>query len=147
MKDVVADCMSTDVIVADFGVPLAEAVRLMNLNKIRHLCVVSAAGQVVGILSDRDISRALPSALSEASRSEFTRVLEMTHVGQVMTRDPMVVSPTMPLNLAALLLRDYRINALPVVDNDQLVGILTTSDCLSALADSPPVANTEQNAA
>lgn len=147
MRDVVADRMTSDVVVAHPALALDEAVRLMKLNKIRHLCIVSAGGHLVGVLSDRDISRALPSALSENSGSEFTRIMEMTRVGHIMTRAPVVVSSTTPIGRAAVLMRDHRIDALPVVDRGQLVGILTTTDCLGALALTEPSQDAPQSAA
>ncbi len=147
MKHTVADRMSSDVIVAYPTLQLAEAVRLMRLNKIRHLCVVSAAGQLVGIVSDRDVSRALPSVLSENAGAEFTRVLETTRVGHIMTRAPIVAAPTVELWRAAKLMLENRVDALPVVEAGHLVGILTTTDCLSALLPSPIPSGKAQSAA
>lgn len=140
MPLLVSDCMTTEVVTVRTGVPLSEAVRLMRLNKIRHLCIVNAEGRLVGIVSDRDLARALPSVLAGDTGAEFTRVLEMTQVGHIMTRAPLVASSSDPLWRAAHLLRDRRIGALPVIDHGQLVGILSTTDCLSAIAPPTPPA-------
>lgn len=147
MKNVVADRMSHEVIVVHPGLRLAEAVLLMRLNKIRHLGIVSAAGQLVGIVSERDVSRALPSELSEDDGAEFTRALETTRVGHIMTRATTVAAPSTELWRAAQLMLENRIDALPVVERGTLLGILTTADCLSSLLPAARVADPAQSAA
>jgi CBS domain-containing protein len=82
----------------------------------RHLPVVDGS-QVVGILSDRDLQAYLGH-------------LNHTRVNAVMTPDPTTVSVETPTTEAARIMLDRRVRALPVVDGERLVGIVTTSDVL-----------------
>jgi acetoin utilization protein AcuB len=93
----------------------------MRMFKTHHLVVLDA-GQVVGILSDRDLG---------SSRGEVLRSGEL--VGDVMSQKPLVAGPTMTLRQAANLLRGHTIGSLPVMDRGKLVGIVTISDLLTAL--------------
>lgn len=127
----VADLMTRDVRTLAPDQTLRDAVVLMRRLKIRHLPVVDGE-LIVGIVTDRDVKRATPSALSEEGRSEYDRVLNETNIGQVMTRDPMTVPATMTIKDAVKALLDHRFGALPVVTGGKLVGIVTENDFLRA---------------
>jgi len=111
---------------------LRDAIALMQRHRIRHVPVVTS-DRVVGILTDRDVKRATPSLLTGVSQEEFDRVLNETHVGQVMTRNPFTVTPSTSLRDAVKILLDRRFNAVPVVEAGRLVGILTATDLLRTL--------------
>jgi len=100
-----------------------EAVAIFTAGQFRHL-PVTHDGRLVGIVSDRDVLRAIASDAEASSAS----------VAQIMTADPAVVSPGSSLGDALREILRHRINCLPVVDGDgQLKGILTTTDLLRAL--------------
>jgi acetoin utilization protein AcuB len=123
----VREWMTRDLITVTETTPLLEARRLFLENEIRHLPVVRD-GQLVGIVSDRDLNRLLferghePSSVEEAT------------VYSVMTTELVTVHPEGPVSAAALLMHNRRVGALPVVEGDgTLVGILTVSDLLEIL--------------
>lgn len=100
-----------------------EAVAIFTAGQFRHL-PVTHDGRLVGIVSDRDVLRAIAGDAEASSAS----------VAQIMTADPAVVSPGSSLGDALREILRHRINCLPVVDGDgQLKGILTTTDLLRAL--------------
>lgn len=99
-----------------------EALKRMHSRKLRHLVVVRE-GEVVGIVSDRDLAALLIG--------DFR--LDRT-VDQVMSRGVAVVAPGDSIEEAARLMRRRKIGALPVVDERKLVGILTVSDLLELLS-------------
>ena len=68
-------------------------------------------------------------------QQEYNRVFEETPVGKIMTRDPVTISSRAPLAEAVQLLSQNKLGCLPVVDEDQLVGIITMRDMLRALGD------------
>jgi acetoin utilization protein AcuB len=113
---------------------LARALRITRENRVRHLPVV-AGGELVGILSDRDIRLASPSpyAADDVDRTEF---LERTSVAEVMTREVITIGAADTVEDAAKALVRHRIGALPVVDaGNHLVGILTETDILHAFVE------------
>ena len=102
--------------------------------RIRHLVVVEDA-RVVGIVTDRDIRLNLPSPATSLSMWEINFLLARLTVGAVMTAAVLVVEPDRPIAEAARLLIDHKISALPVVEEGRLVGIVTESDFVRALAE------------
>lgn len=133
----VADLMTRDVRTLSPEQTLREAVVLMRRLKVRHLPVIDQ-DRVVGIVTDRDVKRATPSALSEDGRAGYDRVLNETPISQVMTRDPLTIQPSMTVKEAVKALIDHRFGALPVVADGKLVGIVTQSDFLKLLYNSLP---------
>jgi acetoin utilization protein AcuB len=91
----------------------------MRAGRIRHLVVLDA-GRVVGVLSDRDLAGSGALRKSES-------------VGDVMTAPVVAGDPEMTLRQAANKLRGRSIGCLPVMEEDKLVGILTTTDLLELI--------------
>lgn len=111
---------------------LADALRLTREHRIRHLPVVLATGELVGVLSDRDIRLAMPSPLT-VSDEERAGFLEQTAIAAVMVREVITVSPLETIEDAARTLYRHRIGSLPVVNaRGDLEGILTETDILHA---------------
>ncbi len=128
----VSDRMTREVVTLEEEQSLREALTLQQLHKIRHIPVV-ADGRVVGILTDRDLKRASPSLLSGIDQKQYDELLETIRVGQIMTRNPHTVTPATPLKHVAEILIDRKFGALPVIENNLLVGIITEIDLLRAL--------------
>jgi CBS domain-containing protein len=120
----VRDWMSARPITVSPECPLEEVLRIMRSRGIRHLLVADAE-QLVGVVSSRDVRRPLTD--------RGTPITSATPVGQVMTESPVTVGPDLPLTEAARLMLDSKIGSLPVIEGDQVVGILTKSDALEAL--------------
>lgn len=125
--------MTADPVAVGPSDSLADALRLTREHRIRHLPVVEG-GELVGILSDRDIRLAMPSplAVADAERAAF---LERTTISQVMTREVITAGPYDTVEDAAGQLCRHRIGALPVVDAfGKLLGLVTETDVLEAFA-------------
>ena len=130
----ISEIMRRDVVTLQEGQSLRDAFDLLQRHRIRHVPVVSE-GRLIGILTDRDLKRATPSLLTGIDRETFDKFLDETRVGQVMTRNPYTVTPTMSLKDAAKVLIDQKFGALPVIEAGKLVGIITETDLLKALHD------------
>ncbi len=128
----VKERMSQRLITIDPGANLAEARRLLDQHRIRHLPVVEES-KLVGIVSDRDIR-------SAASASSLDRV----KVGVAMTGNVISVSPETQVQEAAKLMVLHRIGGLPVVKEGQLVGIITETDLLKAFVELVETATLER---
>jgi len=114
---------------------LEEARRLMRAKNVRQLPVTGEGNKLVGILSDRDIREAtLPVGLLPAStEKEMEEMLAGTPVEKVMTRKVATATVNDSLEDAIVLLHDFRVNALPVVDDEgKVAGIITRTDVLKA---------------
>jgi acetoin utilization protein AcuB len=111
---------------------LDDAVGLMQAMKVRHLPVVRGSW-LIGIVTWTDLMRTSPPRQPALRARGASSVLRKAHVADVMTADPMTVSPDVPVEVAARMLRDHKIGALPVVEHGMLVGIVTESDLFSVL--------------
>ncbi len=110
---------------------VVAARRTMDAGGFRHLPVVEQ-GRVIGIVSDRDLRSIWPSAMTP-ERKGVEADLERVSVRHVMTQKPLVVGPHTSLADAVRLLVDHQVGALPVLAEDEIVGILSESDALRAL--------------
>jgi len=98
--------------------PIAEALAIMQQYRISGL-PVTRNGLLVGILTNRDL--------------RFEKRLDRT-VGEVMTKSVIIIGPDREARDAARLMMEHKIGALPVVDDDHLIGIMTETDILRAFA-------------
>ncbi len=123
--------MKRDLVTVPRGATLEEAARLLKAHRIHHLPVVEEGDRLVGIISDTDLRNAtLDGMFGCADRGDSGRPVT---AGEIMTRDVRTLSPGDTLDDAMLVLSRERIGALPVVEGERLVGIVTKADILSAL--------------
>jgi len=126
--------MTREVITVDPDKTVFDAQDLMAQNKIRHLPVVDANQKLIGIVTDRDIRSALPyNFIKDACSPEQREEICALTVKDIMTRDPISISPTYTIQDALLMIQNSRVGALPVVDDEgKLSGILSVRDLLRA---------------
>lgn len=123
----VGDLMTRDVITLQETDGLMQGDDLVKRHRIRHLPVVRD-GRLVGMVSDRDLIRAL-------SRQSASTPRPLTPISDIMTRGLETVTPETPARDAIHKLLDHRFGCLPVVDRDsKLVGIVTESDFMRLAA-------------
>jgi len=132
----VKDLMTGTPITTSPTTPVLDARQTMLRERIRHLLVVEH-GTLLGIVTDRDIRLNLPSPATSLSVWEINHLLARLTVGQVMSKYVITVAPDRDARDAARIMLDEKIGALPVVENDRLVGILTETDLLRAFVREP----------
>jgi len=125
----VQDLMQTKLITVTPETTLPEAIRLTGQRGIRHLPVLED-GTLVGMVSDRDLKRAMASPATSLDVRELNYLLDRLRVGEIMTRGVITARPTTPVEEAARLMVQEKIGALPVTDGERLVGIVTETDVL-----------------
>lgn len=130
----VRDRMRRAVITITPGESLNMAQERMRKHGIRRLPVVQN-GRLVGIVTDRDVRQTWASPATALSTHELLYLLEKVTVGEIMTHQPITVTPDTPLIEAARLLRQHKIGGVPVVEGEALVGIITETDLLQAFID------------
>jgi CBS domain-containing protein len=123
----VSQFMSTDLFTVhpDDLVDLAASV--MDWRHIRHVPVEDREGRLVGLVTHRALLRYLTNGAVKSDASATT-------VREIMLRDPLTVSPSTSSLDAMEIMRSNRVGCLPVVENEQLVGIVTSYDFLAASA-------------
>jgi acetoin utilization protein AcuB len=132
----VADLMTVEPDTVSPETSLLEVIDRLKADACRQMPVLDDEGHLVGIITDRDIRLAMNSPLVLHERSQDLALLGAATAGSVMTPRPVTVSPDTPAAQAAKILSTYKFGALPVVDGDALVGIITVSDFLDYLAES-----------
>ena len=110
---------------------VVEARQLMSNRRIRHLLVTDGP-KLLGIITDRDMRLNLPSPATSLSVWEINYVLARMTVASVMTKSVVTVEPSRDAQVAAHLMLDHKIGALPVVEAGWVVGIITETDLLRA---------------
>jgi len=155
-----SDVMSGNVLSVRPEATIAEAIRLMLDNRISGLPVLDETGRLVGILTEGDLLRRGETG-TERHRPRWLEILMgpgrlaeeyvRTHgrrIAEVMTRDPVGVSPDTPLEEIVALMERHRIKRVPVLDGDVPVGILSRADLLrglaGALAEAPVAAASDE---
>jgi CBS domain-containing protein len=120
----VRDIMSTKVQTIDMNEKAETAWNLMKWKRIHHVVVTDGPGQVVGVISARD--------LGGRDRED---ALKIRPVAAMMTAYAVKAVPEMPVKQAANVMRGWNIGCLPVVSDGKLVGIVTVSDLLRIIAE------------
>ena len=124
----VVDVMTKHPLVVTPSENIGQADEIMTANKIRQLPVVNER-ELVGIITDRDIRSFLSESL--LSPPEAREKALRTRIAEVMTTDPLTLSPDDNLQEAVELLINEKIGGIPVVDEAEgLVGIVTYVDVL-----------------
>ncbi len=132
----VQNWMTTDVVSVGPDTSLLKVGKLMKDHHIRRIPVVDDNGQVVGIISDRDVRDASPSKATTLDMYEMHYLLAELKAKNIMTAKPITVKPTDTVEQAALIMLDNKVGGLPVVDdNGKLVGIISDHDVFKALVD------------
>lgn len=136
----VRDLMTRDVLTLTPETPLKRAAELLARERISGAPVVDDAGRVVGVVSEADV---LVKASAEAPRSgllgwllepapDYHDKIAATLVEEAMSAPVVTIAPDRGVHEAASLMIDENVNRLPVIDNQELVGILTRADIVRA---------------
>ncbi len=126
------DIMQEKIVTLSVTDRLSTVEDIMTLGRVRHIPVVRL-GRLVGVVSERDLLRASLSSLAHRS-DERRAFLEGVDIAQVMSAPPVTVGPDASVEEAACVMADRKIGCLPVVDGDELVGLVTETDLLRYFA-------------
>ena len=126
--------MTTDVITIDEDSSMMKASLIMKEKKIRCLPVVNNKGDLVGIVSDRDLKDAAPSKATTLDVYELNYLLSSIKIKDLMTTNLAYVRPDETVEFAAILMLENKISSLPVInDKGALIGIVTQTDIFKVL--------------
>jgi acetoin utilization protein AcuB len=129
----VKDQMTPDPICGHPDMPVAEAQALMQENNIRHLPILDADKRLVGLITQRSLMQAVPSDLSQFSPFVVNYILAKLQAHNIMVRDVFTIDPDTTIEEAARVMADKKIGCLPVVQDGDLVGIISDSDLFNIM--------------
>jgi acetoin utilization protein AcuB len=129
----VGSVMHTHLVTVPPETSLAQAQRIIEERRINHLLVVDKKGELQGIVSDRDLKKSWASSATTLSKNELSYLLDQLTVASIMVRKTINIAPGTTIERAAYLMQHHRISALPVLEGEKLVGIITTTDVMQVL--------------
>lgn len=124
----VGERMSRPVITIHPEMPMQDALKLMQKERVRRFPVVDKRGRLVGIVSDKDLLNASPSKATSLTIYEVNYLLSKITVKEIMTRDVITITEDTPLEEAARIMADNKIGGLPIVRGNEVSGIITETD-------------------
>ncbi len=124
----VKDRMTCDPVVITTDTSLKEALEIVRSKPFRHLPVLDENGKLVGIVTEKSLVYASPTSTTALSVFEVDYILSRTKVGQIIQGSVISVGPDWPIEEAARVMVDRRIGCLPVVEDDNLIGIISDTD-------------------
>jgi acetoin utilization protein AcuB len=125
--------MHTDLITVSPQTTLVEAKELVEKNQIDHLLVVDDLKKLVGIVSDRDLKQYWASPATSLSKNELNYLLQKVLVSMIMIKTVVTIPTNSTIERAALVMQQNRISALPVMEDGELAGIITSTDVMGVL--------------
>ncbi len=130
----VRDIMERNVIKISAGERLSTVEDIMTLGRVRHMPVVSG-GELVGVVSERDLLRASLSNVHHFGSEERRAFLYAVEIARVMSQPPIVIGPHETVEEAAQVMAEEKIGCLPVIEKgSKLVGLITETDLLRYFA-------------
>jgi CBS domain-containing protein len=125
----VREIMATEVVALKVGEELSLASDIMTLARIRHLPVVEG-DHLVGIVSQRDLFKASLASVMGHDYKETRDHLKKITIKEVMVKDVATIGPNAKIHEAGRIMLEKKIGCLPVVQNGNLVGMVTETDIL-----------------
>ena len=127
--------MSKELVTANADDSVSSIAELMRKHRIRRVPIVSKddSETLLGIVSHTDVMHAFPLEVAPSSAAASTiEAVQKHRASEVMTTNPVSTTPEAPIELAAQLMREHKIGALPVLHDGRLLGLITESDIFQA---------------
>ncbi len=125
--------MCTDLVTVPLSATLIEAEDTLKENNINHLIVMDENNELAGIISDRDLKLNQASPATTLSTHELNYLLGQITVGMIMAKNVITITADTTVERAAYIMQQNSISSLPVVENDEAIGIITTTDVIDVL--------------
>ena len=129
----VKDLMTADPICGHPNMPITEVQALMSENNIRHIPIVDEENALVGLITQRSLFSALRTDESTLSQFEVSYILAKIQAHHVMVEDVITIDEEVPIEEAARIMADKRIGCMPVMKDNDLIGIITDNDLFNIM--------------
>jgi CBS domain-containing protein len=151
----VRDVMTREVVTVPASATLYQAALLMHRHHVSGLPVVAARGRLVGVITETDVMRVLSEEIGQSALGvlvgpstsggraqdgllgRYRHTLRRTRVRTAMTPDPVSIGPEATIEEASRALIEHKVNRLPIVERNRLVGILSREDVVRAIMPAP----------
>jgi acetoin utilization protein AcuB len=131
----VKDRMTPDPVCGKPDMPVTEVQELMRERKFRHLPILDEGGNLIGLVTQRSLLRALPSDVSGFSRFEISYLLAKIKAKDVMTKNVITIDENIAIEEAARIMAVEKIGCLPVCSENKMVGIITDNDLFGIMVE------------
>ena len=134
MRMRLAGVMTTRLVTVEIDDPLEIVKQIFDSVKFHHLLVVDSGKKLCGVISDRDLLRALSPYIGTASENARDTATLKKRVHQIMTRQPVTLTPDATVTDAVQVFLEHRVSCIPVVGPGfRAVGIVSWRDVLKSL--------------
>lgn len=128
------DIMTSRVVTVEFDDSLATVKEIFDSLRFHHLLVIGSDKKLCGVISDRDLLRAISPYVGTPSETTRDSATLKKHAHQIMSRSLRTLRPEASIEEAIQLLLDHRISCIPIVDEGfKAVGIVSWRDVLKSL--------------
>ena len=128
----VRDWMHKDATTVDVGTSMSEVARIMKEKGVL-MVPVTDGGRLTGVVTDRDMKRASASDASTLDVHELLYLLNRIKISEIMSKNPVTLSPTQTVEEAARLFLENNISGAPVVDRGRVVGVITQKEIFKVI--------------
>lgn len=132
-KETISTLMTESVVTTTENSNIYDVINLIQKNHIRHVPVINEEQKVVGIISSTDLNRLTFGNLFEGQDTSDEPILNMLTISQVMTSHPKTVNASDTIKEVAEVFSTADYHSMPVIENDKIVGIITTTDLIKHL--------------
>lgn len=134
LLDSISEIMSTNLVTLPIGSTVADAAKIFDIKRMHHIPITDE-GRLVGMVSKSDYLLFKRGFLKneEEERAEMER-MKNTTIDSIMTKGVARLHPHQKINVALEIFKENIFHAIPIIDEDKLVGIVTTYDILNRLA-------------
>jgi CBS domain-containing protein len=134
ITDPVSTAMSKSVVVANQFHNFSAVLELFSKYGMHHLPIVDANGKIIGIVSSNDLMKIFTEPKFKSLSLNTDEADKVINISDIMTKDVVTISPNATIKEAAKIFTEGGFLAMPVVDNGQIVGILSVRDLVHVIA-------------
>lgn len=125
---IVEEIMRTNVFTLKATDSVADALKLMRENNIRHIPIIDDSEKVIGLVTSHDVKNVLSGDSTKNRNIQYSNI----SIQDIMVKDPIIGHPLDLVEEVALTFYESKISCLPIVSGGKLVGVVTTTDLLNS---------------
>lgn len=128
--------MSVNPVVGNKFHNFSQVLRLFTEFPVHHLPIVDSKNKLIGIISSNDLSKVFLTLCNRANKiqMDLDAIDKEINITDIMTPAPVTISSNEPIAKAMEILSEKKFTSIPVVDNGELVGILSIKDVVAYLS-------------